>query len=259
MTKKKLIVGNWKMNPETAAEARTTFTKIKTKAAKLKNADTVICPPSLFLGDLRKLVTGKRCVLGAQNCHAAVSGAHTGEISAVQIASMKVPYVILGHSERRAAGEGDEDISQKIKAAMASGLKVILCVGEEKRDRDGKYLRTVEMQLLNDLSKIAKTDLSQLVIAYEPIWAIGKNALRPATPGDVFEMKIFVKRVLTDKFGKENADQTMFLYGGSVDDKNTEEFLGDGQADGLLVGRASLSAEIFGKIMEIGDRVAAKK
>jgi triosephosphate isomerase len=259
MVNKKLLVGNWKMNPETIVEARKTLLKIKTKAGKLQNVHTVICPPAVFLGDLTRNLKGKRCVLGAQDCHYEVSGSHTGENSPRQIRSLKAKYVIIGHSERRALGEGDEEISKKVRSALGEDLTVILCVGEEKRDKDGNYLRVIQKQLLTDLSKIAKNDLSRIVVAYEPIWAIGKNALRPAKPSDVFEMKIFVKRVLTDAFGKDYANQTLFLYGGSADEKNAEDFLGEGQADGLLVGRASLSDLKFCKMLEVAEEISSQK
>lgn len=255
--KKKLVVGNWKMNPQTAAEASRTFGKIRTTAGKLRKVNTVVCPPSVFLGDLRKGVMGKRLLLGGQDCHFEPDGSHTGEISALQLASVKAKYVIVGHSERRADGETDERIGGKVAAALKSGLSVIVCVGETARDKNGRYLKKIEDQLLRGLASVSQADFERVVIAYEPIWAIGKNALRPAHPRDVFEMKIFVRRVLSDAFGKNHSEKMLFLYGGSVDAKNARDFLADGEADGLLVGRASLDAGAFGEILKIAEEVGS--
>lgn len=251
---KKLIIGNWKMYPKSIKEARDTFTAIRKTAAKLHDVQTVICPPALYLGDLKKLVTGHRAVLGAQNAWTELEGAFTGEVSPAQLSSMGVSYVIIGHSERRAMGEGDELIGRKIVAALKAGVTVVLCVGEHTRDLDGGYLKFIEAQLVADLAGVAKKDLARIVIAYEPIWAIGKNALRAAYPDDALEVSIFIKRVLADLYGK-SGEVVPILYGGSVDAKNSAEFLSKSNVDGLLVGRASLDAKTFSTILESANTI----
>lgn len=252
-SQKKLIVGNWKMDPQTMKEASSIFLKTRTIAGSLRKVDTVVCPPAVFLGDLRAKVTGSRCVLGAQDCHFEPSGAHTGEVSSLQLKSLGVRYVIIGHSERRKDGESDERVGKKVEAVLRSGLSVILCVGEEGRDRGGRYLGKIHQQILVDLQSVPKKDLGRVVIAYEPIWAIGEKARRSAHPRDVLEMKIFIRKVLSDMFGKSDAEKVLFLYGGSVDEKNARDFLLAGEADGLLVGRASLEPKVFGEILKITE------
>ncbi len=251
---KKLIIGNWKMYPQTVKEASAKFNVIKKTAGTLRNVQTVVCPPSIFAGDLRKLVTGHRCVLGAQNAWIDSEGAFTGEVSPAMIASLSFPYVIIGHSERRAMGETDELINKKIIAALKVGLTVVLCVGEHERDADGEYLKFISAQLRSDLKNIQRRDLEKVVVAYEPIWAIGKNALRAATPEDAHEVTISIKKTLADLSGAPAGDLAV-LYGGSVDAKNAGEFLLKSGVVGLLVGRASLDTDVFMEILKKADSI----
>lgn len=249
---KKLIIGNWKMYPKTVKEAREKFTAIRKVAASLRDVQTVICPPFLYLGDMKKIVTGHRCVLGAQDTWIEQEGAYTGEVSPAQLLSVGATYVIVGHSERRALGETDELVNKKVLAALKAGMIVVLCVGEHTRDLDGEYLKYIEAQLTKNLHGVAKKDLKNLVIAYEPIWAIGKNALRAASPDDALEVSIFIKRTLSDLYGK-GSETVQILYGGSVDAKNANDFLAKSNVHGLLVGRASLDSKIFGTILQNAD------
>ena len=144
---KKLIIGNWKMYPAEIKSAREKFTAIKKVAGTLKNVQTVVCPPFIYAGDLKKLVGGHRCVLGAQNAWIEKDGAYTGEVSPSMLASMGINYVIIGHSERRALGETDELINKKVIAGIKAGLMVVLCVGERERDADGEYLKYIANQI----------------------------------------------------------------------------------------------------------------
>ncbi len=251
---KKLIIGNWKMYPVNIKEARETFIKIKKETRSLRNVQTVICPPFIYVGDLRKLITGHRIALGAQNAWHENDDAYTGEVSPAQIASLGISFVIIGHSERRALGETDELINKKIVAAIKSGLTVVLCVGEKQRDQDGKYLEYIATQIKSDLKSVSKKDLQKIIIAYEPIWAIGKNALRAASTDDALEVSILIKRTLASLYKKE-WEIVPILYGGSTNEKNAREFLLRSQVDGLLVGRASLDPKIFGKILRDAEKV----
>ena len=254
MKMKKLIIGNWKMFPSNIKLARDTFAKIKKEAETLRNVQTVICPPFIYVGDLKKLATGHRLSLGAQNVWYENEGAYTGEVSPSQIASLGISYVIIGHSERRALGETDDLINKKIIAAIKSGLIVILCVGEEKRDQDGNYLEYIAMQIKIALKGVHKKDLKKIVIAYEPIWAIGKNALRAASVDDALEVSILIKKTLANLYKKE-WEVVSILYGGSINGKNVNELLLKSKIDGLLVGRASLDPKMFGEILKSAERI----
>ena len=252
----KLIVGNWKMYPKTLIEAKEIFAGEKKVARTMNKAKTVICPPHLFVATLAQSTLGtKGLSIGAQNVFFEDEGARTGETSPVQAASVGATYVILGHSERRALGETDQLVAEKSIAANKAKLTVILCVGEKTRDEAGSYWSEVRQQLRASLLGFSKNESKRLVIAYEPIWAIGANAVRPATPEDFHEMSILIKRHLVEQFGKVAGFRVPILYGGSVDEKNAAGFLKEGGADGLLVGRVSLDPSRFGAIMKLADKI----
>ena len=253
----KLIVGNWKMFPHTLDEAKVIFAAHRKSVKCLIRAKMVLCPPSLFIEPIAKMEKGKRSiVIGAQNAFYEDEGARTGEISPPQVRSVGATYVILGHSERRALGETDEVIAKKAVQANRSKLTVILCVGERSRDEAGTYFNEVREQMRKSLTGFPSDAVKRLVIAYEPIWAIGANAIRPATPHDFHEMSILIKRHLVEQFGKTAGFKVPILYGGSVDEKNAEGFLKEGAADGLLIGRLSLDAERFGTILKLADKLS---
>ncbi|MBI5798335.1 MAG: triose-phosphate isomerase [Candidatus Yonathbacteria bacterium] len=254
MKQKKLIIGNWKMYPASVKDAKTKFTAIKKGASKLTNVQTVICPPFVYVSELKKLVTGHRVVVGAQNAWFEKEGAFTGEVSLAMLASVGAQYVIVGHSERRAMGETDELVHKKVLAGVKAMLTVVLCVGERERDQDGEYMKFIAEQIKSALHGVQKKELSKVVIAYEPIWAIGKNAIHPASTDDALEVSILIKKTLSDTFGKEGA-VVPILYGGSVDAKNAWEFLLKSQVDGLLVGRASLDPKVFGEILKSAEQI----
>ena len=251
---KKLIIGNWKMNPTDEASARKLFLRIKIKANKLRKVKAIICPPSIYLSSLANLSTSQ-CTLGAQDSFLETNGAFTGKISPLMIKRIGAHHVILGHSESRDSGDTDDIINKKIKKAFESQLIVILCVGEKERDHEGRYLEFLQNQLREGLFKIPKKLLKNLIVAYEPVWAIGVKAKGTSTPGDFLEKSIFIKKVLSHITDKDIAMNTPILYGGSVDEKNAEGFLKDGKADGLLVGRASLSSESFNEMLTIAEHV----
>lgn len=254
MKTKKIIVANWKMNPLNTKDAIKLFSSIKSTSQKNKKTSVVVCSPSIFLPVLSKYSSIK-CALGAQNMHFETNGAFTGEISAKMLKDSKVSYVILGHSERRAMGEDDIFINQKIKMAIKSGITPILCVGEKERTGDAWYLHAVKTQVDGCLEGLRPSDLAKIVIAYEPVWAIGKDSVRVATPSECEEMVIYIRKVLSDKFGAKNAQTPMIVYGGSVDSKEAQDFMMNGGIDGFLVGRASLNPKEFEKIVQIVDLI----
>ena len=252
---KKLIIGNWKMNPRTVREARTHFVSIKKAVALYKNVDVAIAAPFPYLSELGKLA-GAALGLAAQNVSSEKEGPYTGEVSAGMLAPQKVKYVIVGHSERRALGETNAFIAKKVQAVLAAAMTPVLCVGETERDTGMWYLSAVKTQLEECLTGVAKNAIPRVVIAYEPVWAISTTpGHRDATPEDASEMRIYIQKVLTDMFGAAAAEKVRVLYGGSVDEKNALGFLIGGRADGLLPGRASLTPKKFAAIVKLASAI----
>lgn len=246
-TKHPLVIANWKMNPATLVEAKTIAKATVAIAKKNTNATVVACVPHLYVLEVQKIAHKSPLHVGAQNCHVDVKGAYTGEHAAVQLKDAGANYVILGHSERRKLGEGNELIAKKVLAATVAKLHPILCVGEETRDTQGNFLTMIEAQVVSALSALPKSRLKDVIIAYEPIWAIGTGAT--ATVADVEEMQMFIKKVLTKQFDRTIARNVRIVYGGSVNADNARElFVGSG-VDGFLVGGASLKPVDFGKIV----------
>lgn len=236
------------MNPDTTKEAVKNFGKISELATKYKNVETAVCVPPVYLG----LLKGES-LLGAQNVFDKDAGAYTGEVSPLMLSDVGVRYVIVGHSERRSLGETNEDVAKKVVACIKHGFTPIICIGESSRDADN-YSDFVADQVKKAVSKIPAEAVPQVVFAYEPIWAIGEHADRPATAEEAKEMKLFVRKVLTDIAG-EYAQNVRIMYGGSTNPDNTEKFLKFGEADGLLVGGASLDPKRFGEMLEIANNL----
>ncbi len=252
---KKIIIGNWKMNPSFLMQAEDLFKSIQKNISSKIKTDIIICPPNIYLPSFAKTLAGKeklkKIFLGAQNVSYEEKGAFTGEISAEMLKDIGVKYVILGHSERRMMGEDNFDINKKIKASLFAGLVPILCVGEKERDENHKYLNFIKNQIEECLNGVVKNSVSKIIIAYEPVWAIGKNAKREAIPKEFLEMSIFIRKILSDKFGVKSIKKTKVIYGGSVNPKNVLDFLKEGEADGFLVGRDSLNPKKFTEIIKI--------
>ncbi len=251
--RKKLVVGNWKMNPQTLDEARKIFKGIKRVVASVKNVDVVVCPPFSHIQPLGK--TAGSVFMGSQDVFWEENGSFTGEISAQMLVDLSCAYTIIGHSERRAMGETNEMIAKKVASAVAKDLKVILCIGEKDRDVNGEYLEFLKNQLVSSLAKVSKRYLANIVVAYEPIWAIGKSFSNAMAGKDVQEVSIFIKKVLADTYGKDDSAKTLILYGGSVAPINARDIIEAGQVDGFLVGRQSLEPASFGEIIKIVSAV----
>ncbi len=251
---KKIIIGNWKMNPLTLKEAEKLFLDVAKSVSKIKKTTIVICPPFIYLEKLKKI--SKKVSLGAQDAFWGDIGAYTGEISPDMLYNIGARYVILGHSERRSLGETNSDVNKKLKAALSSGLIPIVCVGERERDDNHEYFNIVKEQILECLNKIPRNLISKIIIAYEPIWAISSTAnRRDATSADSLEMTIFIRKVLSDISSPEIAADTHVIYGGSVNDRDAEDFLQNGGVDGVLVGNASLNSKKFIEIIKIADKI----
>lgn len=245
---RQLIVANWKMNPQGLGEAKFIFSQAQEIARSAPGVGVVVCPPFPYLGVLAA-GRSKVVALGAQNLFWMESGAYTGEVSASMLADLGAKYCIVGHSERRALGETDAVVNKKILQGLKSGLSMIICIGEQSRDLEGAYLSLVGRQIEEALARVSKKDAKKIVIAYEPVWAIGKNAIRAASPADVQQMTIYVRRILSGIMGAESARAIPILYGGSVDTKNAGSFIAEGGAGGLLVGRESLNTKSFRAIV----------
>lgn len=253
---KKLIVANWKMNPNSLKKAKKIFSETKKTASRLKNIKTVICPPFIYISNLKpaRRQGGSQISnlkIGAQDLFWKDKGSYTGEISTAMLKNFGVKYVIVGHSERRKyQKETNAIVNKKTKIALENNLKVILCIGEKKRDSKRKYLSFVKEEITEGLRDIQLKYLKNLIIAYEPIWAIGERAKRADKPEDVFKMGIFIRKIILSVGGRKISKSVPILYGGSVDKTNSENFLKNGGIQGLLVGRSSLDFKRFKIILK---------
>jgi triosephosphate isomerase len=250
----KIIAGNWKMNPVTLKDVKSTFAGVKRSAGKVRGVSVLICPPFIYLPELKKMSAGAKVEVGSQDVSAKDLGAETGSVSAYMVRDLGIKTTIIGHSERRAGGDTDELVNKKVLTALTAGLKVILCIGEAVRDDKGNYLNVLQEQLEKDLVGFPVKLADRLIIAYEPVWAIGKNATGVETPDGFLHNKIFIRKVLSGIVGRKKALATPVLYGGSANAQNAGDFLGAGQADGLLVGRDSLDPKNFAEIIKIAEK-----
>lgn len=232
---KSILVANWKMNPATFREAKLLFDATKKAADKAKNVQVIVSPPVIFLRQLSSGYRG-RISFAIQNGLEGSHGAHTGETSFVQAADARATYTIVGHAERRAMGETNEQTRAKVAGALKAELTPILCVGELSRDGSGQHFPFIREQLRIGLADIAATSIKKVMIAYEPVWAIGGTM--PMTARDMHEMSIFIRKTVVEFFG-EGGMECKILYGGSIDEISAPEMLRDGDVRGLLVGRAS--------------------
>ena len=247
-----LIVGNWKMHRD-HLEAIQLLQRLAYHLTEEDTAEqeTVVCPPFTALRSLQTLIQSDRMqvALGAQDCHHEAEGAHTGDVSVGMLARLDVRYVIVGHSERRLHhGEEDALVARKARAALSGGLRPIVCVGEGETAREsGRAEEVVLAQVRGSLVDVAPTDAADLVIAYEPVWAIGTG--RTATPDDAQEMAAAIRAAVAERYDDATADGVRVLYGGSVKPANIRSLMGLDDVDGVLVGGASLSAEDFALIV----------
>ena len=253
--RKKFIAGNWKMN-KTSAEAAVILQEIVTEVGKQADVDVVVCPPFTSLETAAKVLDGSTVKLGAQNLHPEKGGAYTGEISAEMLRSLFVNYVIIGHSERRTYfGDTDAFVNLKVLAALKNQLKPILCVGETLGEREGgRTLKVVQTQFEAGLEGVSKELATNIVIAYEPVWAIGTGKV--ATTEQAQEVHAFIRTLLVKLFGDAVAQKVRILYGGSMKPSNAPELLAQKDIDGGLIGGASLESRSF---VELVKAAAAAK
>ena len=238
-----LIVANWKAYVEDIGKAKKLFA-ISKRFSKEKGNKIVLAPPAPFLSALT-LRNKSNVGFAAQDVSQTTGGAQTGEATAQSYAAVGVKYAIIGHSERRAAGDTDAVIAEKLSHAVAHGLTPILCVGEHERDSEGRYLGFIREELTNALQSLAPKERTRIIIAYEPLWAIGKNAALSIKPNDLIEMVLYIRKVLAELLHGKNAARTLIIYGGAVEPDNIRELAASSRIDGFLVGHASVNPHIF--------------
>jgi len=231
---KTILVCNWKMNPPTWKEAKKLFDETKKAAQKARDVSVIVAPPSVYLRELAKV--SRAIPLAVQHARAEEGGAHTGEISLAQAADTKATYAIVGHAESRARGTTNADTNAQILAALALKMAPILCVGESARSIQGEYFDVVRAQVKEALANVPQNRLATIMIAYEPVWAIG--APKPMQPRDMHEMGIFIRKTIVQGWG-EIGHAVTILYGGAVDSTNAATMRDEGDVRGFLVGRAS--------------------
>ncbi len=245
--RKPFIAGNWKMH-KTISEATALAAELLVSCGKYDHTDIAVAPTFTALAAVRQVLTGSSIALSAQNMHSEDKGAFTGEISPVMLKDIGCRYVILGHSERRQFfHETDENVNCKVRTAIAHGLQPIVCIGELEEERDrGVTFEVVSRQLNRGLESITADQLAGLVVAYEPVWAIGTG--RTATPAQAQEVHQVIRSRLADLFGEDAAESVRILYGGSVKPGNIDDLMTEKDIDGALVGGASLESASFARI-----------
>lgn len=254
---KKLIVANWKMH-FTTGQASLFLHKLEKLIAPHHDIEVVLCPTILSLQSLSLQVNHRQFHLGAQNCYYQDEGSYTGEISATMLRGL-VQYIIVGHSERRHIfGERDKEIAHKVQAVLRNDMQPILCIGETRQERvDGETNQVIHDQTIGGLANVSSEELERVVIAYEPVWAIGTGEF--AKPDDVEEAVKLIRKQVKALYGTEAAAKIRILYGGSVDAGNSDTYLAIKGIDGLLVGGASLKAPVFSKIVDTAHAALVKK
>lgn len=253
-TRRAIIGGNWKMF-KTPSEAATTAKALKVKLINVEAVDVVVCPTAIDVLPLVEILKETNVAIGGQNMHWEDEGAFTGEVSATMLRDAGCSYVILGHSERRHVfGEQDSDINKKVKKALSTGLTPIFCVGEKLDEREqGRTREVVKKQVAAGLAGVQLSDPADLVVAYEPVWAIGTGV--NATPEQAEEVHQYIRELLGEQFSRGLADGIRIQYGGSVKPANAAELLSQENIDGALVGGASLDPESFTAIIKSAEKV----
>lgn len=249
MPRKNIVAGNWKMN--TTVTDGTELALRISQSDRNKNVSVILAVPFTHLYPLKKKIkSSTKIQLAAQNCHHKVSGAFTGEISPLMLTELKIPYVILGHSERREYNHEDNDLlALKVRSAIDAGLKVIFCCGESLDVRQAQqHVTHVKTQLEESLFSLDSSEMKNIIVAYEPIWAIGTG--ETASPQQAQDMHCDIRSIIKKKYGKRVADNTPILYGGSVKGSNAHELFSQPDVDGALVGGASLQADDFIRIIQ---------
>jgi len=237
-----LVIANWKANPSTLIEAKKLLTGVKRGLGKKLKADIIICPPFIFLSELNK-IKAKEIKLGSQDVFWK-DGAFTGEVSAKMLKDIGSEYVIVGHSERRDKGETNKMVNKKIRACLAEKIIPIFCIGETKKQKEtGKTFEVLKEQMKEGLQNISRNQIKKIIIAYEPIWAIGTG--KNCAYDEVMSMNLLIKKNLAELYNQEISKKVRIIYGGSVNSSSVEGYIKESMMNGVLVGDASLKAKDF--------------
>ena len=243
--KKRLVVGNWKMYIEKPEEARAFALAMRRKVRGLSGVDVWIAPPTPFIAEVASLLESSSIKVGTQKVTHNKDPKHTGSISAAMLKGVGASFVIVGHSEYRLAAGTNDKVRGQLERTLEAGLIPLLCIGEETRGSDGEHFSVIEEQLNSALKDMSKNLLKKLVIAYEPVWAIGKSAQDAMKPSDLQEMVIFIRKMLAELLDRSMALKVQILYGGSVEAPNAPQLIKEGGVNGFLVGHASGHIESF--------------
>ncbi len=241
------------MNPATRDEAEKIAKGVSKAGAKFSKTVAVMCPPALYVSSVAKTADNKKVFAGVQNISTEPKGSFTGEISAAMAKNAGATYVIIGHSERRTMGETNAQVNKKVHLTLQNKMTPIMCIGEDTRDDEGKYLSLIKDQLKEGLAEVVEANLAKIIIAYEPVWAIGAGAAMSAH--EVHQMTIFITKSLMEIYKTKTRIHVPILYGGSVDPTNAFGILTEGEVEGLLVGRQSLDPAAFAEILRIANSI----
>ncbi len=250
--KKLLIAANWKMTPPTLLEARKKALSFKAIAKKYEKVhgspvriEVLVCPPFTYISDLGHIFARTLARVGAQDVSPYDGGSKTGEVGSLMIESLGATYTIVGHSERRSAGDTDEIIAVKLSQILRTKMNAILCIGETQRDSEANYLDEIKRQMKGSLARMSNADFSRLTIAYEPVWAVGRSDNVALSGHELHQMVIYIRKVLKDLYNESVASSVKVLYGGSVTPEDAEDIIWNGEVDGLLIGRASFEPKSY--------------
>lgn len=249
MIKSMLIIANWKAYVDSLEKAKKLFALSKRLSIAIKRVKIVLAPSAPYLGLLAK-ANRSRIAFAGQDISITTIGAATGEVSGSALKSAGASHVIVGHSERRAMGETDEMVSDKVRRALANGLVPIVCVGERERDHDAQYLRFIKKQIATVYEPLKAQERLKIVIAYEPVWAIGKSASEALPERDLAEMVLYIRKVLGEYLMSKSVEMVPVLYGGSVEVGNIRDLAGGSAVDGFLVGHASVNPDTFSSLVK---------
>lgn len=244
-----LIVANWKAYVDSREEAVKLFALSKRLSSLIKRVKIVLAPPAPFLGLLATKNRSKVSFAG-QDISSTTAGASTGEVSGKTLKTAGASYVIIGHSERRAMGETNEIVLEKVRRALSNGLTPIVCVGEKERDDNAEYLSYLKEQVTTVFRPLSPQERLKIVVAYEPIWAIGKHAEDAMTSHDLAEMVLYIRKILSEYLMGKSVEKVKIVYGGSVEPLNIRELAGGSRVDGFLVGHASADKEMFSALVK---------
>lgn len=250
MNKRRLVIANWKMYVERPEDAKRFIASLKRRSRLFSGVDVVVAPSYPLITPVAAALKSSQIKVGAQTVSAHEEAPRTGEVSAAILKACGVTYAIVGHSERRAMGENDELVAAKLERAVNAGLTAVLCVGEVERDPAGGHFTFIASQIASALKNFPKVHAKRLVVAYEPVWAIGKSAADAMKGTELREMSIFIKKTLTDALEREAAMRVPILYGGSVEPDNARSLIAEGDVSGFLVGHASAQVETFVEILK---------